>query len=156
MLLERDWPKSLGWLFLRQFKIIIGFVVRHLTRPPGEHCSCRKVAEGHLDTTLKRVPHGLPLRREDCVRPERGCLRAVCGVAEQSERRRHSIGQHPAEQGISISRAFDEHGIRPVVHQRRNKRAGRTWPMVADTEHFDRWPLPHAVMVDDMIVNSDC
>ena len=110
--------ERLVWRIGRLYKIIIIIILWLAARPPGEYRGCGKVAEGHLDFALQRVAHGLPLGREDRVRPERRCLRSIGGVPEQGEWRRHSIGQNPMEQGIGIRRALDEHGIRLILRQR--------------------------------------
>ena len=96
-------------------------ILRRASPPAGKHRGCRKITERDLNTTLQRKGHGLPLGREDCVRPE-GCgLRVIGSLTEQGERWDHSLGENPRKQDICIRRALDEHNIRLVLRQRRNQ-----------------------------------
>jgi hypothetical protein len=81
----------------------------------------------------------------------------IGGVAEEGERRRHAISQHPTQQRIRIRWTFDEHGIGLVLGERSDQRAGRTRSMVANAEHLDRRSLLGSVLTggtDDMIING--
>ena len=65
----------------------------------------------------------------------------IGGVAEEGERRRHAISQHPTQQRIRIRWTLDEHGIGLVLGERSDQRARRTRPVVADAEHLHGRPF---------------
>jgi hypothetical protein len=65
----------------------------------------------------------------------------IGGVAEEGERRRHAISQHPTQQRIRIRWTFDEHGIGLVLGERSDQRARRAGPVVADAEHLNGRPV---------------
>jgi hypothetical protein len=152
VLLEQEcWKRRVGRIGWPRTIIMISLWLA--ARPPGEYRGRGKVAERNLDIVAQRIGDGLPLGGEDRIGPKCRRLRMIWGVAEQSEWRRHSIGQNPVEQGIGIRRSFDEYGIWLIVRQRRHQRSRRTGSVVADAEHFNGGAFRGSPVVDDMIVN---